>query len=559
MEYDLKIKGATILDGGGTDGFTADVAVKGGVIVAVGDAPGSAAREFDADGALVTPGFIDMHTHYDAQALWDSSLETSTRHGVTTAFMGNCGVGFAPLRPETRAAITNLMAGVEDIPSDVLDAGLRWDWNSFGEYLDRLEEVDRPIDIAAQVPHDAVRLFVMGDRAMAQEPATNEDIVLMQNLVREGLLAGAFAFSFGRVFGHRMRDGGTTPSYHASHDELEALARVLRDLPYRVLQGITDGRVNEGPEAFGPEFEVVERMMKAAGRPMSFNLHQRPEPYAADVWLRLLTKSDAAAARGDTLRFQVGGRGGGSLLGLTSSMNPLAPMPSYRAIENLPLRERVAAMRDPKFRARILSETPVLADGDSRGTNHMYNTLLGLDANAAFLFPMAERPDPEPGPEDSVAGRARAANKPPFEILFDLAIKDEGEMLFDYFRFNYAPGDLSSVYGMLVHPKTMFGLADAGAHLGYVCENGFTTNAMRFWAKERVRGPRLPLPQIVNMMTGKVADHFGLKDRGRIEVGKRADINIIDYDNLGLARPRAASDLPAGESVSYSIVTGISP
>jgi N-acyl-D-aspartate/D-glutamate deacylase len=546
MNYDLKIKGGTILDGSGAEAFVGDIAVKDGVIVAVGAAPGTATREIDAEGLLVTPGFIDMHTHYDAQALWDSELETSTRHGVTTAFMGNCGVGFAPLKPETKDTIIKLMAGVEDIPGQVLRTGLKWDWSTFGEYLDRLEEVERPIDIAAQVPHDAVRLYVMGDRATAQEKATPEDIAQMQEVVRDSLLAGAFAFSFGRVNGHKMSNGSTTPSYHAEHDELEALASVLRDLPYRVLQGITDGRVNLGPDAFDGEFQVVERMLKASGRPMSFNLHQRPEPEAQGVYLKVLGKSDQAQARGETLRFQLGGRGGGSMLGLTSSVNPLSPMPSYRAIADLPLEERVAAMREPDFRARILAEQPVLIEGDSGAVRSMYNLLSDLETKGLSIFPIAAIPQGEPSRDRSVAGLAKAAGKPPFEILFDLAIQDDGLMLFDHLTFNYAGGDLAAVHTMLTHPNSLFGLADAGAHLGYVCENGFTTFALKFWARDRVRGPTIPLPTVVSMLTGRIADHFGLKDRGRLKVGLRADINVIDYENLGLDRPRAVFDLPAG-------------
>ncbi len=546
MDYDLKITGGTILDGNGGEAFVGDVAVKNGVIVAVGVAPGTAARQIDADGLLVTPGFIDMHTHYDAQALWDTELETSTRHGVTTAFMGNCGVGFAPLTPETKDTIIELMAGVEDIPGQVLRTGLKWDWNTFGEYLDRLEEVERPIDIAAQVPHDAVRLYVMGERATANEMATQDDIVRMQQVVRDSLMAGAFAFTFGRVNGHRMSNGALTPSYFAGHDELEALASVLRDMPYRVLQGITDGRVNEGPDAFEGEFKVVERMMAAAGRPMSFNLHQRPEPEAQGVYLKLLAKSEEAGARGDTLHFQVGGRGGGSMLGLTSSLNPLAPMPSYRAIADLPMAERLAALRAPEFRARILAETPVLLEGEGGAMRSMYNLLIDLDKKGLSVFPIASTPFAEPAREQSIVGLAQAAGKSAFEVLFDLAIQDDGEMLFDHLTFNYAPGDLSSVYEMLSHPNTLFGLADAGAHLGYVCENGYTTFALKFWARDRVRGPTIPLPRVINMLTGKIADHFGLKDRGRLQVGLRADINVIDYEALGLKRARAVFDLPAG-------------
>jgi N-acyl-D-aspartate/D-glutamate deacylase len=546
MTYDLKIKGATVIDGSGKPGFAADVAVKGGIIVAIGALDENASREIDANGALLTPGFIDIHTHYDGQALWDDALETSTRHGVTTAFMGNCGVGFAPLRPEMQETIINLMSGVEDIPGDVLRAGLRWNWTTFADYLDRLEEVERPIDIGTQVPHDAVRLHAMGERAVRQEQATPDDIAEMQNILRESLLAGAFGFSFGRVFGHRMSDGNTTPSYFADHAELEALASVMRDLPYRVLQGITDGRVTDGPDAFEAEFNGVKRMMDAADRPMSFNLQQRNEPEHQNVWQTLLAKSDEADRRGQSFRFQVGGSGSGSLLGFTSSLNPFSPMPSYREIHHLPLKDRIAKMRDGAFRSRILTEAPVILPNDDSNLRAMHKMLSGLDTNAPFIFPLEGTPDLEPGFEQSIAGLAAATGKPAFEILYDHALKNDGEALFAYTRFNYIAGDLSVIHQMLTHPNTMFGVADAGAHLGYVCENAFTTRALTFWSRDRSRGPKIPVHQIVNMLTGKIADHLRLEDRGRIAVGLKADLNIIDYDNLSFEHPYAVSDLPAG-------------
>jgi N-acyl-D-aspartate/D-glutamate deacylase len=544
MGYDLRIKGATILDGSGAEPFTGDVAITDGIIVGVGKADGVAAREIDADGAMVTPGFIDIHTHYDAQALWDSELQTSTQHGVTTAIMGNCGVGFAPLRPDMRDAIINLMAGVEDIPEDVLRSGLNWDWRTFPEYLDRLDAVERPIDVGAQVPHDAVRLFVMGERALNQEKATPEDIAAMRDALRDGLAAGAFGFSFGRIFGHRMSDGSVTPSYNADHSELEALASVLREVPYRVLQGVSDGRMNLGHDAFAPEFSVIERMITAADRPMSLGLNQKGLPSAHSDWIETLALADDLASRGKTLRFQVGVSGAGSMVGLTSTLDPLAPLPSYRPIAHLPLVQRVSALRDRALRERILTDTPVADPSDSGGTAAMVGVMSRLEAEAPLLFLMDG--NLEPAFANSLAGHAQAAGKPMREQLYDMLLEDEGRALFLHRRFSYVSGDLSAVHAMLQHPEAMFGLADAGAHLGYVCENAFTTRALTFWARDRTRGPLMALPNVVHMLTGKIADHLGLADRGRIAVGLKADINLIDYDNLSFDEPYATSDLPAG-------------
>lgn len=546
MSHDLKIKGARVLDGSGKNAFTADVAIKDGVIVEVGKVTGPAHREIDADGALLTPGFIDIHTHYDAQAMWDSTLESAVRHGVTTAVMGNCGVGFAPLKPETRHNIIDLMAGVEDIPPDVLNDGLDWNWRTFGEYLDRLAAVERPIDLAAQVPHDAVRLFVMGERAAKQEQATADDIAAMQAVLREGLLAGAIGFSFGRVFGHKMRSGGTTPSYFADHSELEALASVLKNLPYRVLQGVTDGRMHEGPDSFEPEFKVVERMLSAAGRPMSINLNQKSIPASQDDWLKTLALSDRMATEGKSLRFQVGVSGTGSMMGLTSSQDPLSPYPSYRAIAHLPLNERVTALKDPQLKARVLGEKPELRDGDHENIRRAYNVMAALGDNAPFLFLLGEKINLEPTQQESVAGIAAATGKSQLEVIYDFLHTRGGKALLMYKRFSYITGDLSAIYQMLMHPATVFGLADAGAHLGYVCENAFTTRALTFWPRDRVRGPHIELPKVVHMLTGKIAEHLGMNDRGKIAVGLKADINIIDYDRLSFDQPYAVRDLPAG-------------
>ena len=515
------------------------------MIVAIGDIAAAATREMDAAGLVVTPGFIDPHTHYDAQALWDSELETSIRHGVTTAIAGNCGVGFAPMLARDKAEVISLMAGVEDIPSDVLSEGLAWNWTSFADYLDRLEAVERPIDLGANVPHDCLRLFVMGARAAAQEQATPDDIVKMAALLRESLLAGGFSFSFGRVNGHRTADGRHTPSYNAAPEELLALAGVLRDLPYRVLQGVTDGRVADGPEAFDAEYGIIRRMVAAAGRPVSLNLHRRSEPvHARGAWKKVMATADAPG--GDLIRFQVNAMGVGSLYGLSSSINLLAPFPTFRAIAHLPLTEQVAVLRQPGTRARLLGEMPVSLPGDQPKVMSALRVLDGLEGFADRIFPMGKIPNPEPRREDSLAAYAERHDLDLLEAIFDLSLQDDGAMLLNHPRMNYVEGNLDDLREMLTHPGSFFGVGDAGAHLGYVCDVGYTTVAMRFWAKDRHVGPTIPLPLVVHMLTGRIADHFGFTDRGRIRVGMRADLNVIDYDRLQVFRPRQVADLPAG-------------
>ncbi len=546
MTYDLKINGGLIHDGDEGEPYVADIGVKDGLIVAIGALSGAGDREIDAHGLMVTPGFIDPHTHYDGQALWDGELETSIRHGVTTAIAGNCGVGFAPLRARDRADVISLMAGVEDIPAVVLNEGLAWDWTSFGDYLDRLDAVARPIDLGAHVPHDCLRLFVMGERASAQERATPDDIAAMAELLREALASGAVGFSFGRVAGHKTDKGGPTPSYNAGADELVALAAVLRDFPsHRVLQGVTDGRVVDGPDGFDGEYKIVRQMTAAAGRPVSLNLHRRSLPvHSQGAWTRVMAAADGPG--GEQIRFQVSAKGVGSFYGLTSSINLLAPFPSYRAMAGRPLAERVAILRDPHTRARLLAEAPVLLEGDPPNIAAAVQLLKTLEKSAERIYPLARVPNYEPRPEDSLAARARARGETALAVAYDLCLEDEGQMLLDHPRMNYVDGDLHDLREMLTHPASFFGVGDAGAHLGYMCDVGYPTLALRFWGRDRTVGETIALPQIVHMLTGKVADHFGFADRGRIRTGLRADLNLIDYANLRLFRPRAVADLPAG-------------
>jgi N-acyl-D-aspartate/D-glutamate deacylase len=544
MSYDLKITGGLLFTGDDAAPEYGDLGIRDGLIVAVGDAPDSAKRVIDADGAAVTPGFIDPHTHYDAQALWDGAMLTSICHGVTTAMMGNCGVGFAPLAEGGKDAVIGLMAGVEDIPADVLETGLKWDWRSFPDYLDRLAEAPRAIDIGAQLPHDALRLCAMGARAQNHEMATPQDIERMRGLAREALQAGAFGFTFGRVNGHRTAAGDHTPSYNAGADELIGIASVLAEFPHRVIQGVSDMGYLDGPEGFDPEFAILEGMMAASGRSISFNLLQRPEPGADRIWRQLMDKATEIAPSGRMLRFQSAPHAGGVFFGLTGSANLLASYPSYRAIAHLPLDERVAAMRDPAFRDRLLAEKPVLLPGDAPRFAMPYQVICDIEATADKLFALERKPNYEPAPSDSIGARARAAGKSALAMTYDAMIEDDGCNLIFMPKFNYNSGNLDALYEMMRHPHTFLGLGDAGAHMGYIADMSYSSFALQFWPKRKAGG--FTHHRIVHLLTGAVADHFGMKDRGRLKAGLRADVNVIDLDRLSIDRPRPVNDLPSG-------------
>nr|WP_047165583.1 amidohydrolase family protein [Sphingomonas sp. Y57] len=545
MAYDLKIRGATIVDGTGEPSFSGDVAISGGTIAAVGDAPDAAHRTIDADGALLTPGFIDPHTHYDGQAMWDDELVQSARHGITTAILGNCGVGFAPVAPGRQDDLVTLMAGVEDIPGTVLNAGLDWDWESFGDYLDRLDQRRWSIDIGAQVTHDPIRMYVMGERALSREIATEDDIARMRQLVSAALGAGAFGFSTGRNDAHRMADGRDTPASIASARELTAIAQCLRDHDYRVLQITSDFDQAQGPDAFDAEFALVEQMAEASGRPISLNLLQREG--GGDQWRRVVERSEAASARGMDIRFQVAARGVGVLMGLTSSFHPFVAHPSFQAIAGLPLAELVRTMRDPHFRGRLLAEAPAAYAGKGNAAPAFFDQLLGdIDRYAARIFPDRGVPDFEAGPDQSLQADARRRDVRSVEAVYDALLDHEGQALLYLPIFNYGGGNLDVVREMLAHPQSMMGLGDAGAHVNVITDYSYPTFALSFWPYRRKAGPHLAVERVVRLMTGAPAAHFGLNDRGVIAPGRRADINLIDPDSLQLTRPRIAHDLPVG-------------
>jgi len=525
MAHDLVIRGGQVADGLGGEPVAADVAVDGATIGAVGVVPGRGSEEIDAGGLLVTPGFVDIHTHYDGQATWDSRVTPSSWHGVTTAVMGNCGVGFAPVRPDAHDRLISLMEGVEDIPGAVLEEGIDWSWESFGEYLDAVERRHHDIDLCAQLPHGALRLYVMGERAARLEDATEEDTAAMRRLATEALSAGAIGFSTSRTLNHRTATGDPTPSLRARADELEAIALGVADAGHGVVELISDF----WPDA-DAEFAMIRQLVERTGCPLSVSLaqsHQRPE-----AWRDLLAQIERAAADGLPIRAQVAPRPVGLLLGLQSSFHPFSGHPAFREVAGQPLEAQVAALRDPAFRARLTDgERP---DGPVRRL-----------VDYRRMYPLGEVPDYEPTPETSVQRMAESRGVDPAELTMDLLAENGGRnFLFVPFS-NYADGDLDACGEMLAHPDTVFGLGDGGAHVGIIADASFPTYALSHWARDRARG-RMPVGWVVAQLTSSTARAVGLHDRGVVAEGMRADLNVIDFDHLRCEAPVMAYDLPAG-------------
>lgn len=523
MSYDLVVRGGAVADGSGGAVREADVAISGGRIAAVGEKLGAGKDEIDAKGLLVTPGFVDVHTHYDGQATWDSRLEPSTRHGVTSVVTGNCGVGFAPCRPGDRGALIRLMEGVEDIPGAALDEGLPWNWESFPDYLDALAARPRDCDVAAMLPHGALRVYAMGQRGIEREAATDDDIALMRKLMSEAMDAGAIGLGTSRTIAHRTADGDLTPMYGAARAEIAGIAQALKGRG--VFQLVSDF-VDEAEE-----FGLLEDAAAAGATAASFSLLQTD--MAPGKWRSLLDRVEAADARGLNIRAQVIPRPVGVLLGLDASLNPFTGKPSYRALMDLPLGERVQAMRDPAVKAKILAE-PI----------DKSNSLLVYLTNAfAKFFPLGDPPDYAPPAERSIAAMAQAQGRAPEDLAYDLLLEDEGRALLYLPLYNYTSGDLSVVEEMLAHPLTVFGLGDGGAHVGAICDGSATSYLLQRWARDE---KRFDVGAAAAMLTSRPCALVGLNDRGRIAPGMKADLNVIDLDKLAIARPRLVRDLPAG-------------
>lgn len=543
--YDVKIVGGTLIDGTGTPARTADIGIRDGKIVAVGDADGPATRTLDADGATVTPGFVDLHTHYDGQASWDADLAPSCFHGVTTAVMGSCGVGFAPVRPEHHDRLIELMEGVEDIPGSALAEGLTWEWESFSEYMDALDRVGHVMDVGCQVPHDAVRVYVMGDRAFSGSDATDADIAAMRAVIEDALDAGAVGLTTGRSDNHRTAVGAYTPASEATRAELVGIAKAFQGRDRGVLQAVSDFDHHLGSDKFDHEFDLIEAMHEATGgRPLSVSLMQRDA--VPGQYKRILERIEGIVAKGRSAKVQVAPRPIGVILGFEATFHPFMGFPSYKEVGHLPLKERVAALKQPERRARILSERSEPVAGDGSMLPKLADILLAqVDMLSMRMFRLGDPPDYEPPFESSLFAEAHAKGIKPLAAIYDALMEDEGRALLYFPLYNYTGMNLDVVHEMLTHPLALPGLSDGGAHVGTICDASFPTFMLSYWGRDRARD-RLPLETLVQMQTQRTAQHLGLSDRGVIAVGKKADINVIDMTRLGLGRPTLTPDLPAG-------------
>jgi len=528
-EFDLVIRGGEIMDGNGGTPFTGDVAVKDGKIAGVGSFAGSGAEEIDAKGLGVTPGFVDIHTHYDGQAAWDSHLAPSSWHGVTTVVMGNCGVGFAPVRKDTQDAVIALMEGVEDIPGPCLHEGLTWDWESFAEYLTVLERKPHDIDFCALLPHAPLRVYVMGDRALNLEDANQEDIARMRQITADAVRAGAWGFSTSRTISHKTLAGDCTPTVRAQEAELTAIAMGLKDAGAGFIEMTSDWNTPDP----ATEFAMVRRMLEACGRPLVFSLNQRHD--RTEAWKDLLDLSTQAVKDGLNVRCVAPPRPIGALLGLTGSQNPFAGTRTYQTIAHLPVAERVAAMRNPEIRAKILADDPA-----------EFNTWsLLIRTSYERMFRFTDPLNYTPAREDSVAAIAARQGRTPQEVAYDILIEDEGRGFIFACLVNYANFDLEAVKTMYSRDHVIPGLSDGGAHVAFISDASFPTFLFSYWGRDR-GADRMSIPDLVRRQTREPARFAGLTDRGLLKTGMKADINVIDFDNLALERPVMVHDLPAG-------------
>jgi len=517
-----------VFDGQGGPAERADIAIEGDRIVQVGTVTVRGREEIDAAGLIVTPGWVDIHTHYDGQITWDSRMTPSSTLGATTVVAGNCGVGFAPVRPDDKDSLIRLMEGVEDIPGAALHAGLSWEWESFAQYMDAVDRLPHDIDVAVQVPHAALRVYVMGERGANREPATAEENAHMRALTRDAIRAGALGFSTTRTMLHRTADGDLTPTVGAARAEMEAIARGLADAGSGVLQWVSDFSDMDG------EFQLIRDLTRIAGQPLTFSMVQGDA--IPDQWRELMRRLDQAVADGFPIKAQVAGRPVGLMLGLQGSVHPFISRPSFQAIADMPLAEKVAAMRDPAFRARLIAEPP------DKG-HPFINSLAGAYHK---MYAVVDEVNYEPDPATSLGARAKALGVNPDELVYDALIADEGRAFLFFPMHNYVEGSLDNVRTMLANPNTLSALSDGGAHVGAICDVSLPTFMLTHWCRDRTRGPRFDLAETIRSQTKDTAEAVGLNDRGVIAPGYLADLNIIDFDRLKLKVPYMAFDLPTG-------------
>ena len=549
MKADLVIRNGTVVDGTGDAPRRADVAIEGDLIVAVGDDLPKGRRELDADGLLVTPGFIDPHTHYDGQATWDPRLAPSAHHGVTTVVMGNCGVGFAPVAPDRHDWLIAMMEGVEDIPGTALHEGLKWDWESFPDYLDALDRQPRTIDVATHLPHAALRAFVMGERgADPAEHPDDDELGRMARLLEEGLAAGAVGVSTSRTDRHRTSTGENLGTLRAREPELMTLASVLRSTGRGVFQFLSDSYRTTDDDFAEAEFALVREFARKSRRPVSYTVQQDIE--APERWRDLMALAVSLQAEGLDVKAQVAPRPIGVMLGLEASANVFTPARGYARVAGLPLEERVTALLDPERRRRILEGHAELTSGDDAFAGYAFfgrfDDMYVLEDPANYNLDSSR----------SLGATARRLGVDPREYAYDVQLQRGGRQLIYTPLFNFAHGNLDDVHEMITSPVALFGLSDAGAHCGQICDGSMTTSYLTLWARDRQGLDGIPVESVVHQLTLRPASHFGWRDRGRIAPGLLADVNVIDLENLECAAPEIATDLPAGGRRLLQSATG---
>jgi N-acyl-D-amino-acid deacylase len=528
--HDTVIRGGTIVDGSGKPRYTGDVALDGGKIAQVGGKAGPGKREIDADGLLITPGWVDVHTHYDGQATWDAELAPSSWHGVTTVLFGNCGVGFAPVSKADHSDLIGMMESIEEIPGIALADGLKWNWETFPQYLDALEQFPRAIDIAAQIPHHPLRVYVMGERAVRREKATGDDIQQMRDAVRQGLEAGAFGFTTSRTNSHKTPSGEMVPGRFSEVEELLGIGSAFNGLNHGAFG------VNSDFDDEAEELKWMTKFGQDSGRPVWFLLTDRPTDLVR--WKRLMAGVHKARSEGAMVTAQIAGRPVGVLLGIDTALNPFSIRPSYQALLKLPVAERIKRMQDPAFRAQVLSEAPSeeLLSRLSQFRQH-------ITRRWNRMFPMTNPPNYEPEEKDSIAAIAARSNHSPDEVAYDYLAGGADRFLF-FPIVGYNEDNLDIIHTMLDDDSTLLGLSDGGAHCSSIVDASVPSWMLMHWARDRTRGPRFPLERMVKRQSSETAAFFGFHDRGLLKEGMKADVNVIDYEGMRLHIPEVRYDLP---------------